>query len=108
MVTMDEELKAFLAERDDMFRNPTAEKAMAYVEKLEGRPPPVGSPLPLAMVHKARLQWLEATDAMLEESKQWLLARGFLTTCKGAPPLTPEQRDKDRAEIGLPPLTMDS
>jgi hypothetical protein len=27
----------------------------------------------LATVHKARLQWLNATDAMLEESRNWLL-----------------------------------
>ena len=101
---MDEELKAFLAKRDALFRNPTEEAAREYIAEQEGRPPPAGSTVPLAMVHKARLQWLEATDAMIEESTNWLLARGFLTTFKGAPALTPEQRDADRATLRKPPL----
>jgi hypothetical protein len=99
----DEALKAFLAERDELFRNPTQDAAIAYWEKKK-LPPPVDPSVPLATVHKARLQWLDATNEMLEESKQWLLARGYETTLRGAPPLTPERRDADRKTIGRPPL----
>ena len=106
---MDEELKALLAKRDALFRNPTEEAAREYIAEQEGRPPPAGSTASCWLaVHKARLQWLEATDAMIEESTNWLLARGFLTTFKGAPALTPERRDADRVTLGKPPLTTDS
>jgi hypothetical protein len=53
--------------------------------------------VPLIAMHKARLQWLGATDAMLAESMEWLIARGYETTMQGAPPLTPQRRDAARA-----------
>jgi hypothetical protein len=89
--------------RDALFRNPTAEAARDFA------PAPPGGWLDvefgaLAAVHKARLQWLEATDAMLAESVQWLTDHGYETTWQGAPPLTPEKRDADRKTIGKPPL----
>ena len=93
----------YLAERDALFVDPTPAKALAYWKK-KGFPPPVDPSVPLATVHKARLQWLDATDAMLAESVAWLEARGYLTTMKGAPPLTPETRDLNRAALGRPPL----
>lgn len=101
---MTDELKAFLAERDALFRNPRAREARRLWEK-QGNPPPETPDVPLATVHKARLQWLDATDAMLAESIAWLTARGYLTSWRGAPPLTPKQRDADRATLGKPPLT---
>jgi hypothetical protein len=96
-------LAAFLAERDALFRNPRAREARLFWDK-QGHPPPVHPSVPLAAVHKARLQWLDATDAMLAESQQWLEARGYETTMKGTPPLNPARRDADREILGKPPL----
>ena len=97
------QMQAFLAERDELMRNPTLEGARAYWNK-RGFPPPVSPDTPLATVHKARLHWLDATDAMLRESQEWLLANGYNTTVKGSPPLTPETRDAERRSHGMPPL----
>ena len=97
------DLAEHLAERDALFVDPTPAKALAYWKK-KGFPPPVDPSVPLATVHKARLHWLNATDAMLAESVAWLEARGYLTTMKGAPPLTSETRDRDRIALGKPPL----
>ena len=97
------DLAEYLAERDVLFVDLTPAKALAYWKK-KGFPPPVDPSVPLAMVHKARLQWLDATDAMLAESLAWLEAHGYLATMNGAPPLTPETRDRDRAALGKPPL----
>lgn len=98
-----EEIKAFNERRNALFRNPTMETALAYwIER--GFPPPVTITVPLATVHKARLQWLDVTDAMIEESKLWLIANGYRTTDRGIPPLTPERRDEQRAMYGKPPL----
>jgi hypothetical protein len=91
----------FIARRDAVFREPTLERAIEFdglfnhAERADA---------PLAGVHKARLQWLDATDAMLAESIAWLTSHGYETSWRGAPPLTPEQRDADRARIGKPPL----
>lgn len=103
----EEALRAFLAERDALFCNLTMETATAYWEK-QKFPTPVDSTVPLASAHKGRLQWLDATDAMIAESMQWLLARGYEPTLMGAPPLTPESRDAQRKLLRKPPLTMDS
>jgi hypothetical protein len=97
------QMQAFLAERDELMRNPTLEDARAYWDK-RNFPPPVSPDTPLATVHKARLHWLDATDAMLRESQEWLLANGYNTTVKGSPPLTPETRDAERRMHGMPPL----
>jgi hypothetical protein len=97
------ELKLLLEERDELFRNPTFEAAQAWWDK-NRFDAPKHETVPLAAVHKARLQWLDATDAMLEESVKWLLDHGYETTSKGAPPLTPERRDADRVILGRLPL----
>ena len=47
-----------------LFRNPSDEAARAWWTS-EGYAPPAHPPVPLATVHKARLQWLDATDTML-------------------------------------------
>jgi hypothetical protein len=97
------QMQAFLAERDELFRNPTLDGALAYW-KDHDYPPPVDPNVPLATVHKARLHWLGATDAMLQESQEWLLANGYEATIAGSPPLTPETRDAERRSHGMPPL----
>ena len=99
----EKQMRAFLAERDNLMRNPTLEAARAHWDK-RGFPTPVAPDVPLATVHKARLHWLDATDAMLRESEEWLLANGYEVTTRGLPPLTPEKRDADRAALGMPPL----
>lgn len=102
-MTDDPELAAWLAERDALLLNPSLEAATAYWIKHEF-PPPTSPLVPLAMVHKARTQWLESTDAMLAESIKWLTDNGYEASFKKAPPLTPEQRDADRIFIGKRPL----
>ena len=96
------ELSEFLTRRNALLRNPTVEKAREMLPT-----PPGGwlDPLgPLAATHKARLQWLDATDEMLAESKAWLEAHNYELTLQGAPPLTPERRDADREALGMEPL----
>ena len=105
MSKMDEDLKALLAEREQLFRNPTLEAATAYWNR-HGFPTPADLTVPLGMVHKARLQWLDATDKMIAESIAWLEANNYHTDMKGAPPLTPEARDAQRKMLGKPPLKM--
>jgi hypothetical protein len=100
---MDDELKAFLAKRNALFRNPNIVDATKWWVS-EGHPAPVRPDVPLATVHKARLQWLDATDAMIAESMAWLQANDYSTDMKGAPPLTPERRDADRISLGKKPL----
>jgi hypothetical protein len=99
----NEEIKAYNERRDALFRNPTLEAAMAILAEI-GVTKFDREDVPLATVHKARLQWLEATDEMLEESKAWLLHHGYQNTFNGAPPLTPEARDADRVSLGKKPL----
>jgi hypothetical protein len=100
----DPELKLFLAERDRLFLNPNPVDALAWWHKYTAEAP-TDARVPLAAVHKARLQWLDATDTMLAESKRWLEANEFGVDWQGAPPLSPDQRDIDRARVGKPPLS---
>ena len=100
---MKQKLDAFMAERDALFRQPTLAAATAYWARY-GFPPPVKPTVPLAMTHKARLHWLEATDVMLAESVQWLKDNGYQATMRGAPPLTPQTRDHERMRLGRAPL----
>jgi hypothetical protein len=101
---LDEDLKARLARRDALFRNPNAADAMTWWNETMGTFPPHHPLVPMAACHKARLQWLDATDTMLEESKAWLAEHGFRADWQGAEPLTPEQRDAQRAALGKPPV----
>jgi hypothetical protein len=101
---LDEELKAYLAKRDALFRNPNTIDALAWWAESMGNVAPVDPLVPFAAVHKARLQWLDATDDMLAQSKLWLAENGFQADWKGAPPLTPEKRDAERAALGKPPV----
>ena len=96
--------KAYLTKRDALYRNPNAADALAWWHESQGNIEPVDPLVPLAGVHKSRLQWLDATDDMLEQSKLWLAENGFQAEWRGAPPLTPERRDADRVSIGKRPL----
>jgi hypothetical protein len=104
------DFQAYLAKREALFRNPTLEGATALMVDA-GVSVDLGAlerpDVPLAALHKARLQWLGATDAMLAESIGWLTMRGYQTSSRGAPPLRPERRDKQRAARGLAPLKAD-
>jgi hypothetical protein len=102
-MTDHEDLKVFLEARNAAFADMTEERARAFWDA-QGFPPPLSPNIPLGAMHKARLQWLDATDAMLAESLQWLDDHGFKPTFKDSPPLTPEKRDADRAALGRPPL----
>lgn len=97
------QLKEFLAERNAVFRNPTLELATAFWER-QGLPTPSDKKVPLASVHKARLQWLGATNYQIKESLSWLKRNGYGSEMHGAPPLTPERRDADRVSLGKKPL----
>lgn len=99
----ENQLGAYLAERNALFREPNPEGALAHWKKY-GYPEPVAPSVPLAVIHKARLQWLDSTDAMLRESLEWLEAHNYETDLRGASPLTPETRDADRKARGLLPL----
>lgn len=99
------DLQKDINERNAIFANPTLEAATAWLRKKFGEKLVlVQSDVPLASAHKARLQWIGASDAMMEESRSWLVSHGYDTTFYGAPPLTPDQRDADRMSRGLPPL----
>lgn len=100
---MDKELQRFMEERDALFTNPNLVDATAWWQR-NHLPTPARYDVPLATVHKARLQWLDVTDEMIIESMRWLLDNGYETTFRGSPPLTPERRDADRAQLGKPPL----
>ena len=104
-MTEHEDLKTFLAMRNDAFNDMTPEKARAFWDS-QGFPPPIAEDVPLGALHRARGQWLDATDEQLAESKQWLEDHGYKTTHHKdeIPMLTPETRDRDRALIGKPPL----
>ena len=100
----EKQLKAYLAERDALFRDPNPAGALAHWKKYGLPEKPVAPSAPLAVVHKARLQWLDATDTMLQESREWLEEHAYETDLRGAPPLTPETRDAERKARGLLPL----
>ena len=94
----------FNAKRDSLFRNLTLEAATAHWNE-EELPAPSHPLVPLAAMHKARLQWLDATDETLAESQRWLKENDFGVTFKGgAAPLDPISRDIQRAMHGMPPL----
>ena len=92
----------YLAARQALFRNPSDEGACALWTS-EGYGPPAHPAVPLATVHKARLQWLDATDDMLAESRVFLFDHGYAGLHIRA--YTSRSRDAERAKRGLPPLS---
>lgn len=97
------EREAFIKRRDAVFNDPTPENALTYWNE-QGLPEPKTSDVPLATLHKARLQWFGVTDAQITDSMTWLNKHGFLPEMRGIPPLTPESRDAQRAALGMEPL----
>ncbi len=98
---MEQTLNAYLASCEALFRNPSDKAARAWWTS-EGYAPPAHPGVPLETVHKARLQWLDATDAMLAESRAFLLDHGYAGRHIRA--YTSRTRDAERAKRGLPPL----
>jgi hypothetical protein len=90
-----------LAALEALFLNPSDEAARAWWAS-EGYAPPAHPDVPLATVHKARLQWLDATDDMLSESRAFLFDHGYEGINIRA--YTSKTRDAARAKLGLPPL----
>lgn len=69
-------VKAYTDKRDAVMRNPTNEGALRFWNyELLG--PTARPDAPLAGVHKARLQWTGATEAMKAESRAWLREHGY-------------------------------
>ncbi len=99
---MERTVNDYLAALEALFRNPNDEAARAWWTS-QGYAPPIHSTVPLETVHKARLQWLDATDDMLAESRAFLFDNGY-----GAVPhiraYTSKTRDAARAKLGLAPL----
>ena len=98
---MEQTLDAYLAGREALLRNPSDEAARAWWTS-EGYAPPAHPTVPLATVHKVRLQWLDATDAMLAESRAFLFDHDYAGVNIRA--YTSRTRDAERAKRGLPPL----
>jgi hypothetical protein len=83
-------------------RNPSYQAANAWW-RAEGYAPPAHPTVPLA-VHKTRLQWLDATDDMLVESRAFLFDHGYEAGLN-IRAYTSRTRDAERAKLGLPPLS---
>ena len=95
-------MNEYLAAREALFRNPSDERARAWWTS-EGYAPPTHPTVPLATVHKARLQWLDATDDMLAESRAFLFDYGY-EAVPNIRAYTSKTRDAARAQLGLAPL----
>jgi hypothetical protein len=98
---MKQTLNEYLAAREALFRNPSDERARAWWTS-EGYAPPTHPDVPLATIHKGRLQWLDATDDMLAESRAFLFDHGYEGINIRA--YTSKTRDATRAKLGLAPL----
>ena len=96
-------LDTYLAAREALFRNPSDGAARAWWRS-EGYAPPAHPTVPLATVHKARLQWLDATDDMLAESRTFLFDHSY-AGLNNIRAYTSRSRDAERAKRGLPPLS---
>ncbi len=58
----------------------------------------------MATIHRVRLQWLDATDDMLAESRAFLFDHGY-DAGLNIRAYTSRTRDAARAKRGLPPQT---
>ena len=96
--TLDE----YLAAREALFRNPSDAGARAWWTS-EGYAPPTHPAVPLMTAHKARLQWLDATDDLLAESRAFLFDHGYEAGLN-IRAYTSKSRDATRAKLGLAPL----
>ena len=101
-MAMKQTLDEYLAAREALFRNPSDEGARAWWRS-EGYAPPAHPTVPLATVHKTRLQWLDATDAMLAESRAFLFEHGYEAGLN-IRAYTSNSRDAVRGKLALAPL----
>jgi hypothetical protein len=101
-MAMKQTLDEYLAAREALFRNPSDEGARALWSS-EGYAPPAYPTVPLATVHKARLHWLDATDAMLAESRAFLFNNGYEAGLN-IRAYTSKSRDAARVKLGVAPL----
>src|SRR5271166_1997027 len=101
---MEQTLNSYLAALEALFCNPNDEAARAWWTS-EGYAPPAHPVVPLATIHKVRLQWLAAKDDMLAESRAFQFDRGYKGLNIRAH--TSRKRDAERAKRGLPPLKAD-
>ena len=99
---MEQTLNEYLVARETVLRNPSDEAARAWWAS-EGYAPPAHPTVPLATVHKVRLQWLDATDAMLADSRAFLFDHGYAAGLN-IRAYTSKTRDTERAKHGLAPL----
>ena len=99
---MEQNLNDYLAALEVLFHNPNNEAARAWWTS-KGYAPPIHPTVPLATVHKARLQWLDATDDMLAESRAFLFDHGY-DAGLNIRAYTSRTRDAERAKLGLAPL----
>ncbi len=99
---MEKTLNGYLAALEALFHNPSDEAARAWWTS-EGYAPPFHPAVPLATIHRSRLQWLDATDDMLAESRSFLFDHGY-DAGLNIRAYTSRTRDAERAKRGLPPL----
>ncbi len=100
---MEQTLNGYLTALEALLENPSDEAAHAWWAS-EGYAPPVHPTVPLATIHRARLQWLDATDDMLAESRAFLFDHGCYDAGPNIRAYTSKTRDAARAKRGLPPL----
>jgi hypothetical protein len=98
---MQQTPNGYMSALETLFLNPDEEAARAWWTS-EGYAPPAHPDVPLATVHKARLQWLDATDDILAESRAFLFDHGYEGINIRA--YTSKTRDAARAKLSLPPL----
>jgi hypothetical protein len=101
-MAMKQTLDEYLAAREALFRNPSDDRARVWWTA-EGYASPAHPTVPLATVHKARLQWLDATDDMLAESRAFLFEHGYEAGVS-IRAYTSNSRDAVRVKLGLAPL----
>ena len=95
---MEQNLNDYLAALEVLFHNLNNEAARAWWTS-KGYAPPIHPTVPLATVHKARLQWLDATDDMRAESRAFLL-RPRLRRRPQHPPVHVEDPIRRASEVG--------
>ncbi len=100
---MEQTLNSYLAALEALFRNPNDEAARAWWTS-EGYASPAHPDVPMATIHRVRLQWLDATDDMLAESRAFLFDHGY-DAGLNIRAYTSRTRDAARAKRGLPPQT---
>ncbi|MGO9390760.1 hypothetical protein [Rhodoblastus sp.] len=97
-----ETMSGYLDALEALFLYPSDEAARAWWTS-EGYAPPAHPVVPLATIHKVRLQWLDATDDMLADSRAFLFDHGYEAGLNILA-YTSKTRDAARAKRGLPPL----